>query len=417
MQVTRTFLFFLVLCAVVVSPPPLAGEPLSLEDCLSLAKKANLSLMQSGIAVEKARADVRKAYSSYYPTVDLSTGYRYEEGQIGEGSYSTGIQAQLTLYRGGSIRAGTRTANAGLRREEENYRLAEDEITLAVKEAFYTILHKQSQTELIDEILRRREEDLAIIKLKYDIGRESSPAVKEAEVNLSQARYDKTRVDKEFYLAKSDLNLILGRSREEEVSIRYEEEDVLFPPVKKMIEQAKAERSDMLAEIARREALNGQVAQARSGYLPTLSLSSSYGLRGTELLDQRGDWSLGASLSMPVFNGFATSADIKKATLSVKEEDLIIRELAQEIENEIEKARADWELAGENLRISEKALEAASEMYELTKLQYEQGSTSYLFLQQKESALTQAEYSHINAQYELRRARATLVKAWGGRDR
>jgi outer membrane protein len=212
------------------------------------------------------------------------------------------------------------------------------------------------------------------------------------------------------------LNALLGRERSEEISIEHEDEVVTFPSLQVMITQAKAERPEMLAERARREALEGQVTVARSGYLPTVSVSSSYGLQGKELLDQEGGWSVGASLSMPVFNGFATSAEVKQAVLAVKEQDIAIREVEQEIEDELERAWVNRELAEENLEVTRKTLEAASEMYELTRLQYEQGSTSYLFVQQKETALTQAEHSIISAQYDLRVARAKLEKAWGKRD-
>jgi outer membrane protein TolC len=55
-------------------------------------------------------------------------------------------------------------------------------------------------------------------------------------------------------------------------------------------------------------------------------------------------------------------------------------------------------------------------MYQLTKLQYEQGLTSYFFLQQKESDLTNAENRYVNALYNLRLSGARLEKAWGRRN-
>jgi outer membrane protein len=406
-------LCFLLICILIPISPSFAEEILSLADCIALAKKGNLNLIQSEIAVDKARAEVTRAYSSYYPTVALSSGYRYDGDGAAGSSYSTGVEARLTLYKGGSVRASARIANAEARREEEDYRQTEADVTLAVKEAFYTILQRQNQIGLIDEILERREEELTLIKLKYDIGRESSPAVKEAEVSLLQARHDGRNAEEELSLSKSELNVLLGRQRSEGISIRNEEEEVAFPSLEAMTKQAKAERPEILAEKARREALEGQIAVARSGYLPALSVSSSYGLQGRELLEQEGGWSVGASVSMPIFNGFATSAEVKKAVLSLREQETVIRELEQGIEEEIERAWVNWELAEENLEVSQKTLEAASEMYELTRLQYEQGSTSYLFLQQKENALAQAEYGLINARYDLRVARARLEKAWG----
>ena len=65
---------------------------------------------------------------------------------------------------------------------------------------------------LAEDVLKRRKEDLVLIKLKYNAGRESSPAVKEAEASLLQAEYDKKQAEEELILAQIELNLLLGRS-------------------------------------------------------------------------------------------------------------------------------------------------------------------------------------------------------------
>jgi outer membrane protein len=414
MNLKSHFLFALSL--VIIGSNSFAAESLSLEDCISLAKKNNLELAQAKIAVEQARAGVMDAYSSYYPSIDLSSGYKYGEGYLEEGSYSTNIDVQCPIFTGGYVRAGTKSANARVKMEKENYRLTENEIILTVKEAFFKILQKQDQATLIDDILKRRKEDLAIIKLKYDAGRESSPAVKEAEANLLQAEYDKMEAQEELSLAKVALNLLLGRPRREELSVKYEDEDIEFPPLEEIVKEAKTERPEIRAEISNKEVLKAQVTQAKSEYFPTISLSSSYGLQGNKFLEQETDWSVGISLSLSIFNGFSTKAKVREATLSLKEEESKIQDLEQQIEEEIEQTWVNLELAEKNREVSDKTLEAAHEMYELTKLQYEQARTSYLFLQQKESALTQAEYNYVNALYNLRIARASLQKAWGRRD-
>jgi outer membrane protein len=391
----------------------IATEPLTLEDCISLAVKNNLSLIQAKTAIERAEAEVLDSYSSYYPEFDLSSSYRYGESPLEEGRYSTNLEGRITLYRGGYIRAGTRAAKATRRAEEEGYFITENEIVLAVKEAFFKILQKQDQMTLIDNILQRREQDRIIIKLKYDAGRESSPAVKEAEANVLQAEYEMMSAEGELSLAKGSLNLILGRPWKEELSVFYIESDAELPSLEKMIEGAQADRPDIRAETARRAVLEAQTTQAKSAYLPTVAMSSSYGLQGKELLKQEDNWSVGVSLSFPLFDGFSTKAKVKEATLSVREQDTKIEKLKQDIEEEVEQAWINWQLAEKNHEVRNTSLEAAREMYQLTRLQYEQGQTSYLFLQQKESALTQAEYSYLNSLYDLRIARARLQKAWG----
>ena len=395
----------------------LAEQSLTLQDCLSLAKENNPKLIQAKTSIKQSQVGVSSAYSSYYPSINFSSSYRNNESPSGgrSGSYSSSIGLSLPLYQGGNIRAGVKIARIQVQMAEENYRQGEDEVILSVKEAFFKILLKQEQVALADDVLKRRKEDLVLIKLKYDAGRESSPAVKEAEASLLQAEYDKKQAEDELTLAQIELNLIIGRPRRAEVSIKHEDEDIKFPSLDRLIEEAKAQRPDIRSQRANTDVLKAQVTQAKSGYLPKISLSSSYGWGGSDFSKQTGDWGAGVSLSLPIFEGFSTKAKVKNATLSLEEQDSRIQELEQQIEEEIEQAYSNWELAGKVIQVNDKTLQAAREMYQLTKLQYEQGMTSYFFLQQKESDLSNAESRYVNALYNLRVSIARLENVWGRR--
>jgi outer membrane protein len=409
--------FLVIFCLVVLNINSFAQQPLTVQDCISLAIENNPKVIQLKTAIEKSQTGVTSAYSSCYPGIDLSSSYRNNESSSGErmNSYSTSIGLSYPLYQGGSIQAGIKIAKAKVELSEENYRQGEDELTLSVKEAFFKILLKQEQITLTEDALKRRKEDLVLIKLKYGAGRESSPAVKESEANLLQAEYDKKQAEDELTLAKIELNLLLGRPRRAELSTSYAEESINFPSLDSIIEQAKTERPDIRYQRINKEVLKYQVTQAKRDYYPSISLSSSYGWQGTELLNQKGGWSAGLNLSLPLFDGFSRKAKVKESTLSLKEQGAIIVEVEQQIEEEIEQYYSNWELAEQIIEVNSKTLQASREMYQLTKLQYEQGLTSYFFLQQKESDLTSAENKQVNALYNLRVAIARLVNAWGRR--
>ena len=402
----------------IVTARTCSSEVLTLDDCISLAKKGNLTLNQSIQVLKKARSGLIDAYSSYYPSIDLSSGYRNTEGFRGEreGHYSTSLSLQYPVFRGEYVRAGTDIARADVDAAQANYRFAQDEVIFTVQEAFFRILQKQGHSALADNVLARRRQDLAVIRLKYDAGRESSPAVQEAEANVLQAEYEKMKAQEELALARMELNILLGRPREAEMVIRHEDEPVRFPSLESIIEGARSERPEMHVERARRSALEAQVSQAKSSYWPTVSLSGSYGWQGDALLDQEGGWSAGLNISLPIFEGFSRKAKVVHATLSLQEEDLKLQELEDRIEEEVEQAYSNWELAQKNVHVSEMPLEAAREMYQLTRLHYEQGLTSYLSLQQKESSLTQAEYNHANALFNLRTSGARLQRVSGRRN-
>jgi outer membrane protein len=413
--VTVKFHYLFVVLFVIQNSNSFAEQPMTLQDCVSLARENSCKLLQQRTSIEQSRLGVTSAYSSYYPSINLSSSYRINESSVRQhiGSYSGSVGLSNSLYQGGSIRAGVKIAKAKLEIEKEDYRQVEDEVILSVKEAFFNILLKQEQIVLAEDVLKRRNEDLVLIRLKYDAGRESSPAVKEAEASLLQAEYDKKQAQEELNLARIELNLLLGRPRRTEISVTYEDQSVEFPALDSLIADASHLRPDIRAEKVNTEVLKSQVTQAKSDYYPRISVSSSYGWQGSGLSVQEGDWSVGFSLSLPIFEGFSTKVKVQEANLALSQQDIRLRELEQEIEQEIEQAYSNWELAGRTIEVNDKTLQAKREMYQLTKLQYEQGLTSYFILQQKESDLSSAESRQITALYNLRVSTARLEKVWG----
>ncbi len=390
------------------------AQPLTLDDCVSLAKQNNLTLQQAKMDIDAARASLTDANSSYYPSLGLSTNYRYggSASVDASGSFSTGISAQYTLYKGGSIRAGSKIAKTRIKIAEETYRQKENEVVLSVKQTFYKILQTQEQITLVNSILKRRNDNLTLLKLNYNVGRENEPNVKQAEVSLNQTEYDYMQAEQSLALAKLSLSQLLNLPSQE-MSIQYQDKTIEFPPLDSLTKLAENERPEIISQKANHDVLAAQKTQAVSNYLPTLSVSSSYGLSGDNFLEQNDNWSAGIGLSLPLFNGFSTKVKVKQTTISIKQSDLKLQDLTNSIESEVKQAYSGLTLAKKNLEVSNKTLEAAQDAYQLTKLQYEQGSTSYFFLQQKESELTQAENSNVNALYNLRTSVAALEKSIG----
>ncbi len=392
----------------------LGAQVLTLDDCIQMAKQNNLSLQQSLLEIERCRQNLRDANSLFWPEIGFSSNYR-KSGSIQEnaqGNFSTGLNAQYTIYKGGSIRAGSKIAQNRIKIAELNHRQKENEIVLAVKQAFFKILHAQEQIALINTILRRRQENLTLIKLNYTAGRESQANLLLAEANLEQTKYELTRTELNQKLAQQALAQLLNYHTDE-FSIVYQETLIDFPEVESLLEIAKNQRPESISQIINQEINHLQKIQAISNYLPHVAISSSYGVSGENFLKQNDNWSVGIGLSLTIFNGLSTPSKVKQADIGIKQNALRLQEIINSIEAEVQQTYADWLMAKQNLEVSRKSLTATENAYQLTKLQYEQGRTSYFFLQQKENELAQAENAHLNALYNLYNTTAKLSYALG----
>ena len=395
----------------------LSGETLSLDECLLLAKRNNIQLQELRMEIERAKADLKLALSSYYPNLNLTSGYHYTKDQFrettgGEGSFSTGLAAQYALYQGGGIKAQERIARIRLKIAEENYRQVENDLVYSVKNTFYKILQLQEQVSLIQDVKKRREENLILIRLNYNVGRENEPNVKEAEANLAQSEYEYLKSQKNLSLGKLELSYLLNRPGED-ITLRDEGKEKEFPSLDSLKKEAENRRPEIAIAQKTRLMAQEEINQAKSNCFPRITLSSSYAWQGKKVSELKGNWSAGINLSLPLFSGFANQAKISAAKINLKGEELKILALTQKINKEVEEAYTNWQLAQSNLTVSEKILDATRTAYQLTKLQYEQGRTTYFFLQQKEGELTQAENNYLNALYNLRLASANLEKVLG----
>ena len=398
---------------------PVAGfaahDSLTMADCIRVAKDASPALAQQKTSVAKSNIGVESARSSLYPSADLSSSIRNSEGFAGDRqtSYSSSVGLSYSVYEGGNRRASVDAARARVNVAKEQYQLTQDQLVLQVKEAFFQILEKQEQVSLAEGVVTRRNNDLVLIRLRYAAGRESAPAVKESEASLLQAQYDLERARNELDQAKVELNLLLGRTARAELALKYEPTDSDFPAVAVLVDEAKQQRPELRSEKANRPALEAQISQAKSSFLPKVSFSASYSISGDEFIKQTGNWGAGLSLSLPIFDGYARKADLNTAKLSLRNQTDILRELELRVEQDVESAYSTWELARDIVRVTDKTLEAARDMYLLTKMQYEQGSTSYFFLQQKEASLTEAETRRLDALLNVRVSAARLEKTLG----
>jgi len=390
------------------------AEPLTLAQCLEFARENSPDLIQARIAIERAHLGVISAESRNYPEIRVSTGAsRFGNESRSNNSYSSNLILNYSIFRGGYDKANIEIARLNEKISKENYRANEQQVFLSIKEVFYKILQKEEQLKLIGRILERRRADHILIKLKYQSGRESAPAVKEAELNVINAEYDSISAESELRLARMELNLLLGRPKDAELIITHEDEEFELLPVEALIETAKVSRPEKIIELLNYEIKKQLLAQAKSEYAPEVALSFSYGWAGNKFFDQSRAWSIGANLSLNLFDGFLRQTKVKDSKSAILQEEFKLKSVDQQIVNDVESAYSNLVLAKKKFEIAQKSVEVAREVYELTKLQYEEGITSYFFLQQKESELTQAEYSNINALYNLRLTGARLQNAIG----
>lgn len=338
-------------------------------------------------------------------------------------SYSTsaGVQATQLLFDGTYF-----TALQGVKTYKElsqkNLTRTKIDIAVSVSKAYYSVVVNAQRIKLLDANVTRvqklKDDTKALLdngfieKIDYD-------RVVLAYNNLVTERDNINRMVKlSDYLLKFQMgmdiysNLALTDSLNDEqlknISVSAEK-----PDVTKRIEYSLLETQQHLQKL--------DLKRNRSLYLPSLAL---YGNLYTvqqgpkfSAFDSKAKWYptgfVGASLTLPLFDGLQREKKIEQAKLSLEKTDNDIANATNAFTLEAESSRTQLLNALSSLNAQKENLELANEVVRVSKLKYDQGVGSNLEVINAETSWREAQTNYYNSLYEALVAKVELDKAMG----
>ncbi len=163
------------------------------------------------------------------------------------------------------------------------------------------------------------------------------------------------------------------------------------------------------------------IKRYRVGYYPNLvaygSLSASAQRQKFDIFDSDKGWYatglIGATLSLPLFDGFQKHNKIKQEKLSLRKIDNEIDRFEEAVSVEITSTRDALVNSISTLNIQEQNLDLASSIYTTSKLKYDQGVGSNLEVLDAETSLKDSQANYFNALYDVMISKIDLDKAMG----
>ena len=240
--------------------------------------------------------------------------------------------------------------------------------------------------------------------------------VTKAEVDLSNARLILIRGENLLRVRQAVLNNAMGVADATETE--YDIEDTLS--IEKLtitlddaVRKAYENRPDLLAVRAREEAAGESVSLARKGFLPALTGSATYTREAEQLpVDQTG-WSVGLTLTFPLFSGFLTSYEVREAKENVNIARANEEGLRQAILLDVKSVFLSLREADERVAVAELTVRQAEENYEIARGRYEAGVSDIIEETDSLVGLRNAKLGLISALADYKIADAALKRAMG----
>lgn len=405
---------FFVFCAAATADQ--TEEVLSWADCVLEVRGNNPELISTREILNQTIANKAIIQSDILPQIKASlsgTRQKRATGALTE-SYQYGFNGKQLIFDGFKIWNKIGAATQEIRAVQYDYDAVSSNVRLRLRKAFVSLLKAYDLLEITEDIAQRRQQNLEMVQLRYEAGREHKGALLTAQADLAEARYEVAVASRSIELSQRDLIKELGRSRylpiKPEGSI-----NVKLPHLPKPDFEDLAVYTPFLNElVARKEAAKLNVNVARSYFFPEVYADAGVAKHDSDWPPRGEEWSVGLSVSLPLFEGGRRIADVKKAQAGLRKAQADEQGEFNSVVYTLSKTWIDLENAIDNVMVKEQYLVATEERARIARAQYANGLISFDTWIIIEDDLVRAKKNYLTVQAETLIARAYWVQAKGG---
>lgn len=187
------------------------------EDLMRFAEARSPQLRSARLSAEAAEASADAERSAYLPSLSLSGGWDWQEGNFppGNRSWSYRLTGSLPLFNGlqreTAISRASDQADAAMAR----VRQARLSVRRSVDDAYSQLETARAGLRLAEESVELAREDLRVIQQRYRLGVATILEVQDRQIALAQAETDVIRRKFDHQVAIARLESLLGARLEE----------------------------------------------------------------------------------------------------------------------------------------------------------------------------------------------------------
>jgi outer membrane protein TolC len=401
--------------AFVFSDNAVAKDVLFWSDCVEEARENHPDIISAYQNVRQSQADKSIAKSEAFPEISSSlSGKRKGATNNITDTRSYSLTGKQLLFDGFKISNEIATASKTLTASEYNYCVVSSNIRLELREAFVNLLKAQKLLVLTKNITERRRQNLELVKLLYESGREHKGAFLTAKAELSQAEFETFQAKRNIELYQRKLNKELGRNSFLPMKVEGNF-DVLDDVQPKPNFESLSKNTPFLKKlISLKEAARYDLKSVKADFFPKVYLDSSLGKTDSDWPPHDKEWSLGLSVSFPLFEGGKRIAEVKKAKSLLEEARADQRSGRDEIVYTLAQAWTELQNAIQQREVKESFLQAVEERAKIANAQYSTGLISFDDWTIIEDNLVTTQKSFLDAKANVLIKEAYWIQAKGG---
>lgn len=430
------------------SPPPQTPPThfLTLTEAIEQALRYHYDILLAQEKIKDARLQITETSAQGMPQLSLNASYgRQDPIRLGSASDTSGtggagfgsnpqlaaflglasvnsFQSRLTLsqllFAGFRIVDGVRLAQINLGLQEENLRLARQNVAYQVTSAYFNALRNWEITQIDRESLEQAREQVRLAEARVRAGTGVKLDILQAQSQVIQIQQRLSQDLGNFEKAKMSLNLAIGREADHPVELNRQATVIdLNRQESENLKLALEGRSEVKQLSMQKEMseLNATI-QGRSIW-PTISAQVVYSLQDNQVINGNTNnvQNLNYTLNMnwPIFDGLAAHAKAQRAQQSAIQAQINLDQLRQRIIVEVKQASLDIQEARERMLMAQAGVQVAEENLRVAKVSYREGVGIGMDVLNAQMTLLQAKNALINARFDLNTRLARLYQTMG----
>lgn len=444
---TLEYCIFLLLVPIIVLAQD-AEPTFTLTDSIRHALTHSREYQVAQKDVELADAKIVEVRAAFLPRLTLDTGYTFngdlptivldsellsvlsgtppDASSGGSGTDMETIELQMgavhnilgqarvsqQIFTWGQLSNSYKQAVLGKLVAERGLFAAHLDTELKVQQAFYGGLLAQSFVEVSEQSLAQVEKRHKLAQQQKAMGATTRLEVIRANVQVVNSRSQLIQARNQHKLAVENFKLTLGLPPEQPINLSGSlQTEVNQVELDQAIASALKHRPEIQQLNLQERISKAQVKVAKAGDKPKVSSYGSYVFNDNERQSLDTSWSVGVSISFPIFDGLATRSRVKQARVKLDQVQTNKDTLIDSIKLETKSAVFDLAAAAELIAAQEGIVEQAAEGLRIANVQHESGLITGVELTDVELSYTQTQVNRLQAVHDYMVATARYRRA------
>ncbi len=388
----------------------------------------NMTLHAALARFDQARAAARISRSEFMPTLRFQpNGERQRYSPTQEPSFgdltATTVRMPLDLSYEidlwGRVRRSFESAKAEAQASAADFNNALLSVQAEVAQHYFNLRAIDRQRRVVERSIELRKAARDVLQARVDAGTTPELDLARADTEVALAETDLVRLDRERNIRETALAILTGTAAPEFTFAETEGALPELPTIPPALPSVLLERRPDVA-VAERQlaAANARIGVAKAGFFPVLRLTGSAGYVSADFeslfnWDSR-VWSIGPSLSLPLFTGGRNRANMERSRAAFEEAAANYRQSVLVAFGEVQESLTALKLLAREAETTARTEEAAQRTFEFAVTRYEGGIVSFLEVIESQRTLLSARLQSANVHGLRQVALVRLIKALGG---